>query len=315
MGQTIEEFLISNQKFFFVAACLFVISPWCSAPLALLIGLLIALLSGHPFAKSNYKISTALLKVSIIGIGFGINLKQALEIGGLGITFTVVSVLGTIILGYIIGKFLKIDNKLSYLISTGSAICGGSAIAAVSPIIKVDQKQISVALGTVFILNAAALFIFPMIGNLLNLTQLQFGFWSAIAIHDTSSVVGSAAVYGEDALITAATVKLGRTLWIIPAVFVSSFIYKGNSSKSSFPYFILFFFLAMVLTSFIPYISSISTHIVFIAKKGFSLTLFLIGAGLSKDILRSVGVKPFLQGIVLWIIISILSLIFIMKFV
>jgi len=206
------------------------------------------------------------------------------------------------------GKWLNIEKKTSYLISSGTAICGGSAIAAISPIIKAEEKQISVALGCIFILNSIALFIFPVIGHYLNLSQTQFGLWCAIAIHDTSSVVGAASKYGQHALEVATTVKLARALWIIPVAFMSTFIFKNKSKTVSIPYFIGLFIVAMIANTYIAPVAVISPYLVTVAKAGLTLTLFLIGAGLSRKVLLSVGFKPLLQGVVLWMVISVTAL-------
>ena len=219
--------------------------------------------------------------------------------------------------GYLIGKWLKIDQKTSYLLSAGTAICGGSAIAAVSPLIKADDKQMSVSLGTVFILNSIALFLFPWIGELLHLSQAQFGLWVAIAIHDTSSVVGAAGKYGQEALQVATTIKLERALWIIPLAIFTTFIFKSEGKKINIPYFIFYFILAMIVGTYLlkqwPEMHQVTDVLIFLAKKGLTLTLFLIGAGLSKESIKAIGVKPFIQGIALWVLISSLSLLVILN--
>jgi uncharacterized integral membrane protein (TIGR00698 family) len=242
--------------------------------------------------------------VSVVGLGFGMNVHSAMQAGKEGVLFTIASIAGTLLFGYLIGKWLYIDKKTSYLISAGTAICGGSAIAAISPVIKAEEKQISVALGCVFILNSIALLIFPAIGHYFGLSQSQFGLWCAIAIHDTSSVVGAASKYGPHALEVATTVKLARALWIIPAAFLSAFIFKNKSKKISPPYFIGLFVLAMIANTYIHQIARISPYFIAVAKSGLTLTLFLIGAGLSRKVLAAVGVKPMIQGVVLWIAIS-----------
>ncbi|HYK76788.1 MAG TPA: putative sulfate exporter family transporter, partial [Daejeonella sp.] len=224
-----------------VGVCL---TPWISAPTALFMGLMVARFIGHPFLHLNQKATRWLLQVSVVGLGFGMNVQSALQAGKEGFMFTIVSVFGTLLLGTLIGRLLKIDKVISHLISCGTAICGGSAIAAVSPVISAKENQISVALGTVFLLNSAALFIFPLIGHYLNLSETQFGLWSAIAIHDTSSVVGAAGKYGPKALEVATTVKLARALWIIPVVLGSSILFKNHSVKIRIPYFIGFFVLS-----------------------------------------------------------------------
>ena len=287
------------------ALCL---TPFINPAVALLMGLIIAQFTGHPYLHLNHKATHLLLQISVVGLGFGMNVHSALQTGKEGILFTMASIAGTLVFGYFIGKWFNIEKKTSFLISSGTAICGGSAIAAISPVIKAGEKQISVALGCVFILNSVALFIFPVIGHHLNLTQTQFGLWCAIAIHDTSSVVGAASKYGPRALEVATTVKLARALWIIPVAFLSSFAFKNNSKKIKIPYFIGLFILAMIVNTYIPAVAVISPVFIKIAKSGLTLTLFLIGAGLSRTVLLSVGFRPLLQGILLWVTISLAAL-------
>lgn len=295
---------ITTREVIFLLAVVFCLSSLISPPIALLMGLVIAQFIGHPYLHLNHKATHILLQVSVVGLGFGMNVTSAMKAGKEGILFTIVSIIGTLVIGYLMGKFLKIDKKSSYLISAGTAICGGSAIAAVSPVIKAEEKQISVALGTVFILNSIALFIFPIIGHALNLSQTQFGLWSAIAIHDTSSVVGAASKYGTQALEVATTVKLARALWIIPIAFLSTFLFKNKGSKVKIPYFIGLFVLAMIVNTYIPFVQNFSHYLTGIAKAGLTLTLFLIGCGLNRKLLMSVGFRPLIQGVVLWGIIS-----------
>lgn len=303
----LEKSITAREVIFFILVVL-CLSPFVSPPVALLLGLIVAQFIGHPYLHRNHKATHILLQVSVVGLGFGMNVTSAMKAGREGIVFTIVSIIGTLVIGYLMGKFLKIDKKSSYLISAGTAICGGSAIAAISPVIKAEEKQISVALGTVFILNSVALFIFPMIGHALNLSQTQFGLWSAIAIHDTSSVVGAASKYGAQALEVATTVKLARALWIIPVAFLSTFLFKNKGSKVKIPYFIGLFVLAMMANTYIPFVQNFSHYLTGIAKAGLTLTLFLIGCGLNKKLLMSVGFRPLIQGVVLWGIISAASL-------
>lgn len=299
-------------------ACL---TPFITAPIALLLGLIIAQLIGNPFkpAFQKYKITQRLLQYSVVGLGFGMNAYSAVKAGKQGVLFTIITIAGTMLLGSLLGYLMKIDKKTSQLVSSGTAICGGSAIAAIAPVIRADEKQISVALGIVFILNSIALILFPIIGHKLSLTQSQFGLWSAIAIHDTSSVVGAASTYGEEALKIATTIKLARALWIIPLALLTAFFFKDGKQKIKIPWFIGFFILAMLLNTYIPVlfpqsteaVKEISAIIVKIAKAGLVLTLFFIGAGLSMKTIRSVGFKPMLQGVLLWIAIASGSLLFI----
>jgi uncharacterized integral membrane protein (TIGR00698 family) len=295
---------ITTREVIFLLALVFCLSPFISPPIALLMGLVIAQFIGHPYLHLNHKATHILLQVSVVGLGFGMNVGTALKAGREGVLFTIVSIIGTLGLGFLMGKIFKIEQKTSYLISAGTAICGGSAIAAIAPVIKAEEKQISVALGTIFILNSIALFLFPVIGHALNLSQTQFGLWCAIAIHDTSSVVGAAGKYGREALEVATTVKLVRALWIIPISFLSTFIFKHKNTKLKVPYFIGLFAGAMILNTYVPGIAVFSRYAVYIAKSGLTLTLFLIGCGLSREVLQSVGVKPLIQGVILWVGIS-----------
>jgi uncharacterized integral membrane protein (TIGR00698 family) len=296
------------RKAIFIICITFCLTPFASPAIALLLGLVIAQFTGHPYLHLNHKATHLLLQASVVGLGFGMNVHSAMQAGKEGILFTIASITGTLIFGYFMGKWLTIEKKTSFLISSGTAICGGSAIAAISPVIKAEEKQISVALGCVFMLNSIALFIFPVIGHYLNLSQTQFGLWCAIAIHDTSSVVGAASKYGPHALEVATTVKLARALWIIPVTFMATFLFKNQSKKISIPYFIGLFILAMVANTYIPAVSIVGPYLIIIAKAGLTLTLFLIGAGLSRKILASVGFKPLLQGVVLWVAISVSAL-------
>ena len=296
------------NKVIFIVAGLFCLTPFVTPPIALSMGFFIAFFMGHPYLYLNHKATKILLQVSVVGLGFGMNIMSVARAGTQGFLFTVFSIIGTIVFGYFLGKVLKTEKKTSYLISTGTAICGGSAIAAISSIIKAEEKQISVALGAIFILNSVALITFPFIGHFLQLSQTQFGLWCAIAIHDTSSVVGAASKYGTQALEMATTVKLARALWIIPIAFISGILFKNKNSKIKIPYFIGYFVFAMVLNSYVPFVQRNGHSMVSIAKAGLTLTLFLIGAGLSKEVLKSVGVMPLVQAFVLWIIISITAL-------
>lgn len=295
------------------------VDSYVSPPIALFLGLLFALLFGQAYPKFNKKVSKKLLQYSVVGLGFGMNLQASLQSGKEGMAFTIVSVVGTMLIGWLIGrKLLKVERDTSYLISSGTAICGGSAIAAVGPVLKAKDTEMSVALGTVFILNAIALFVFPVIGHALDMTQQQFGMWAAIAIHDTSSVVGAGAAYGEEALQVATTIKLTRALWIIPLALATSFIFKSKGQKISIPWFILFFVLAMIFNTYVLSTTEVGVaighYINDFARKSLTITLFFIGASLSRDVLKSVGIKPLIQGVLLWIIISLSTLAYIYCF-
>ncbi len=286
-----------------------------SAPIALAGGLVFALIFGNPLKKISQPVSTHLLRWSIVGLGFGMNIHAVAKAGQEGFLFAAATIAGTLLIGFLLGKLFKIDKNTSLLISSGTAICGGSAIAAVGPVINADSKSMSVSLVTIFMLNAVALFIFPELGHLLNLSELQFGTWSAISIHDTSSVVGAASKYGDEALKTATTIKLTRALWIIPLALGLSFINKNGKKKISVPWFILFFICATLITTFFPEGKEVYDGIKTVAKHGLVLTLFLIGSSLTRNDIKAVGFMPMLQGLILWIIISCSSLLAVMYLV
>jgi uncharacterized integral membrane protein (TIGR00698 family) len=319
---------IAIRQTIFAVAVLLCLTPLVTPPLALLLGLVIAFFVGHPFLQLNHKATHILLQVSVVGLGFGMNAASALRAGKEGFLFTVVSITGTLTAGLLLGWWMKIDKKTSLLISGGTAICGGSAIAALSPVIGAGERQVSVALGVVFILNSVALFLFPAVGHLLHLSQTQFGLWSAIAIHDTSSVVGAAGKYGSEALQIATTVKLARALWIIPVSLLAAFFFRGRSAAAAgkptikIPWFIGLFVVAILLNTWVP-MRALSHVFVGAAHAGLTLTLFLIGSGLSQQVLkipeRSEGnerggarddaptklwVKPLLQGVIVWMLIA-----------
>lgn len=287
--------------------------PQISAPIALLLGLVFAFIFPNPYPKFNKKTSKYLLQVSVVCLGFNMNLHESLRSGSEGMLFTVVSVIGVMVLGVMVGYWMHINRKTAYLISSGTAICGGSAIAAVGPVLKANENEMAVSLGVIFILNSIALFIFPPLGHLLDMSQEQFGTWAAIAIHDTSSVVGAGESYGESALQIATLIKLTRALWIIPLAIATMFIFRDKSSKISVPWFIFIFVLAMVVNTYVALPEAFVSVMVWIARRGMVLTLFLIGASLSLASIKSVGVKPLLQAVILWIVISMSSLAVVLK--
>lgn len=284
-----------------------------NSPLALILGFLFAIIFKNPFKQYSHKFIHYLLKLSVIGLGFGMYLFETLETSKTSFNLTFYTITLTIVLGLILTKVLKIDLKLGHLITSGTAICGGSAIAAIAPIIKAKSNTISLALGIVFLLNAVALFVFPTIGHFLNLTQEQFGLWCAVAIHDTSSVVGAALNYGEEALRIATTVKLSRTLWIIPLSFFSMLFFKTNQGKLKIPYFIILFILAIIINSYQILPPYITTFIVSLSKRLLLITLFIVGSTISIKELKATGLKPITLAVVLWVFISLFSLWYILK--
>lgn len=289
----------------FFALLAFCATPWASPPLALALGLAMALTVGNPFAAKTSKPTKLLLQAAVVGLGFGMDLQKVMKAGRTGILFTIATIVGTLILGFVIGRAMRISSATSHLISSGTAICGGSAIAAVGPVIGASDEEMSVALGTVFILNSIALFAFPPIGRQMDLTQTQFGVWAAIAIHDTSSVVGAAARYGAEALQVATTIKLTRALWIVPLTLITAFAFKRKSVGVTIPWFIFLFVVASVLRT---YIAGPWDVVVRVARIGLTITLFLIGAALSRKSIAAVGARPLFLGVILWIVISAVSL-------
>ena len=287
-------------------------------PVALFLGLTFAFIFGIPYPKFNKKLSKYLLQASVVGLGFGMNLQKSLQSGADGMLFTIVSVVGVMVVGILLGNYMRIEKKTAYLISAGTAICGGSAIAAVGGVMKANENQMAVSLGVIFILNAIALFIFPPLGHMFGMSQEQFGTWAAIAIHDTSSVVGAGEAYGAQACEIATLIKCTRALWIIPLAFFSIWWWRGDNrsggkTKVSIPWFILLFVLAMVIYSYtpesaMPVMGEVYATLVILAKRALVAVLFAIGASLSLKVIRQVGVKPLVQAVTLWVFIGAMSL-------
>lgn len=306
-------------KAIFFAVLIFILSPLGSPPIALALGLAIAFTLGNPFPQIEGKVTKYLLQASVVLLGFGMNLRAVYDAGKDGILFTIATIVGTLALGSLVGRVLKVNGKTSALISSGTAICGGSAIAAVAPAIEAESDDITVSLGTVFVLNSIALFAFPVIGHALGLTEHQFGIWSAIAIHDTSSVVGAATAYGNEALVTATTVKLARALWIAPVALLFALIYrsrrKDKKAKVAIPWFIGLFLVATAVRSYAPSTVPVSIweSVVNLAKAGLTVTLFFIGASLSMETVKKFGYWALLQGVILWVVISVVSLIAVLR--
>jgi uncharacterized integral membrane protein (TIGR00698 family) len=304
------------SKVLFFLLLIFAASPWASPPIALLCGLIFAFIANHPYAQQSRKLTTYLLQASVVGLGFGMNLQQVIRAGRSGFLYTALGITFAMVCGWALGRLIHVAPRHAFLISTGTAICGGSAIAAVGPVAHATDDEMSVSLGTVFILNSVALLIFPIIGSRLHLTQNQFGLWAALAIHDTSSVVGASAKYGAVALAIGTTVKLARALWIVPMT-LGTAAYVRRKSKSvehvdiQWPWFILFFCLAAVANTYFTRGAAAYHAINYLAKLGLDATLFLIGASLAPASLKRVGVRPLLHGIILWLIVGSLSLLLI----
>jgi uncharacterized integral membrane protein (TIGR00698 family) len=291
-----------SKNIFFVALILCA-SGLISPPIALLGGLIYGFSLPHPFHVESKRLSKFLLQASVVALGFGMNLQQVVHAGRSGFVYTAASITIAMLLGLGLGYLISVEKKSAFLISAGTAICGGSAIAAVGPIAEANEEEMAVSLGTVFILNSVALFLFPFVGYLLHLSQSQFGLWSALAIHDTSSVVGAAAKYGSSALAIATTIKLARALWIVPLSFVTALTLKSKA-RIQWPWFILFFCLATMLNTLLPSLNLTFMNLNHLGKIGLTATLFLIGTGLNKQTLQRVGFRPLLQGLALWMIVG-----------
>ncbi|MRI32636.1 putative sulfate exporter family transporter [Endozoicomonas sp. OPT23] len=279
-----------------------------SAAMALITGVIMAALTGNPWQASTDRGGKLLLQCCIALLGFQLNFEQVLVTSSQGLAFSVISIAMTLLLGIWLGRALKLEREQMHLISCGTAICGGSAIATISSSMGARQQNISVALGVVFALNSLALILFPLIGEWLSLTQEQFGFWAAMAIHDTSSVVGAGAAYGQEAMEVAVSVKLVRALWVVPVALVYAMVFAKGSARISVPWCIILFIVASALSTAFPAIAAYSGELVYVAKKGFTIMLFLVGMTLTPDVIRQIGTKPLIFGLALWIMTSILSL-------
>lgn len=291
-----------------MAGVVYSLTPWGSPPIALAVGLALALSIGNPFDRRSKRAAKILLQLSVIGLGFGLNLVQVIRAGKSGFAYTAIGLTGTLLVGWMLGRMLGIGGKLASLISVGTAICGGSAIAAVAPVLEAEDEEIAVSMGTVFILNAVGLFVFPLLGHAMGMNQTQFGLWAALAIHDTSSVVGAAAKYGAVALALATTVKLARALWIIPVTAVTAAV-SARRLHIHVPWFIFFFVAAAAANTYGAVHFGTEFHwLSDAAKVGLTLTLFLIGASVSRATLRQVGARPLVQGILLWVFAAVTSL-------
>jgi uncharacterized integral membrane protein (TIGR00698 family) len=295
------------SRIVFILCLLVSASGFVSPPIALGMGLVFGLTLSHPYPRATKWISKFLLQASVVGLGFGMNLHQVIHAGRSGFVYTMLGISFALLVGMGLGALLRVERVPAFLISTGTAICGGSAIAAVGPITHASDEEMAVALGTVFVLNSVALLIFPGIGAALKLSQSQFGLWAALAIHDTSSVVGAAAKYGVQALAIATTVKLARALWIVPVSLATAMVRRAKA-RIQWPWFIGLFCLAAVCNTYLPVGAPAYALAVKLAKIGLTATLFLIGTGISVATIKRVGPRPLLQGIILWLLVSIASL-------
>jgi len=291
------------NKVLFLLGVILAASGLVSPPIALLMGLLFGLFLPHPFERQSRYLTKFLLQGSVVALGFGMNLHEVLRAGRSGFVYTALSITAALLLGLGLGYLFQVAQKPSFLISAGTAICGGSAIAAVGPILNASEEEMAVSLGTIFILNSIALFLFPPIGWSLHLSESQFGLWSALAIHDTSSVVGATAKYGATALAVGTTIKLARALWIVP-LSVGTAVAMKSKARIQWPWFILFFCIAALLNTLLPQFHSALSALSYVGRLGLTVTLFLIGASLNRETLKKVGVRPLLQGIMLWMIVG-----------
>ena len=295
----------------YAAAAVFCLTPWASPGVALALGLGFALSVENPYREHGGRYVRLLLQASVVLLGFGMDLGSVFRVGLHGLVFAAVTIFATFTLGYWLARLLDIERRTSLLISAGTAICGGSAIAAVGTAVEAERSEMSVAMGTVFLLNAVALYLFPVLGHLLHLSQGQFGTWAGVAIHDVSSVAGAGAAYGEDALRTAMVVKLSRVLWIVPVTLAAGLLFRRRGTERRpppLPWFIAGFLLASLSVRFLPELKAWAPPLAALARAGFAFTLFCIGASLSVAAVRAVGYKPLLQGVLLWLFISSVAL-------
>jgi len=305
-------------KILFVLALALSFTGFLSPPIALTAGILFGLSFKHPFISESRGIARTLLQCSVVALGFGMNLDEVLKAGRSGFIYTALGISFALLAGLALGKLLEVRGNSSFLITAGTAICGGSAIAAIGPVLEANEEEMAVSLGTVFILNSVALLIFPPIGTALQLSQSQFGLWAALAIHDTSSVVGAATKYGPGALVIGTTVKLARALWIVPLALATAAVRRRRAEKSStggdsgarvqFPWFILFFVLATLANTYLPALPSATKTFFTLGRLGLTATLFLIGSGISPNTLKEVGWRPLLLGVLLWLGVGLTSL-------
>lgn len=299
-----------NTKTVFFLLLILSATGFISPPIALCAGIIFGLSLEHPYSRDSRALAKFLLQASVVALGFGMNLQEVLKAGRSGFLYTALGIGFALAAGFLIGKLVSVRGTTSYLISAGTAICGGSAIAAIGPIVAAGDEEMAVSLGTVFILNSIALFIFPSIGGHFHLSQSQFGLWSALAIHDTSSVVGAASRYGNEALVVATTVKLARALWIVPLALATAAV-RHSRSKIQIPWFIFLFCLAAVINTYGPQEPRLSQMFFQLGRLGLTVTLYLIGTGISRATLEEVGWRPLAQGVFLWILVGVTSLYFI----
>jgi len=302
-----------GKKILFLAAAVFCCLPFCSAPVALGLGLVLGLFGANPWPARTHQISRELLKLSVIGLGFGMNLRSVLQTGEISFVYTALGIVGALALGFFLGNRLSVPRNATFLIAAGTSICGGSAIAAVRSVLDANEEETAVSLTTVFVLNSVALLLFPFVGHAAGLSQRQFGLWAALAIHDTSSVVGAGLKYGPIALAVGTTVKLVRALWIVPVTLAAATLLRRDTGqvKAKWPWFILFFLLAAWVRSLFPVADPVWDGVASVARIGFCLTLFLIGAGLSRSGLKNLGWRPLALGVSLWMVVATASLLLI----
>jgi uncharacterized integral membrane protein (TIGR00698 family) len=311
-------------RFLFFLLFLLSFSGWISPPVALTLGIVFGLSFTHPYETQSRTTARILLQAAVVALGFGMNLHEVLKVGRSGFVYTAMGIAFALAAGLLLGKILKVGKNSSFLITSGTAICGGSAIAAIGPILQADDEEMAVSLGTVFVLNSVALLIFPAIGNALHLSQGQFGLWAALAIHDTSSVVGASAKYGAQALVIGTTVKLARALWIVPLALGTAYFIRrsrqsdpegrtleSERSRVPIPWFIFFFCIAAVINTYFPALGYLTKSVYTLGRLGLTATLFLIGTGITLSTLRAVGWRPLLQGVLLWVVVAVTSLYFI----
>lgn len=285
-----------------LVACLL---PWVVAWHALILGAVVGLAAGNPFPKETANWSRKLLQLAVILMGFGLTIREVASVGADAAVYTFIGITLTLALGYLANRVIRGEGVTAFLVTVGTSICGGSAIAALAPVVHADDRQTGVSLATVFTLNAVALLAFPLLGVWIGLTQGEFGVWAAMAIHDTSSVVGAASTYGDEALKIGTTVKLTRALWILPLALLAGLALKSRG-KAKFPYFLLGFIATSTLASLVE--SGLWEYGYQLSRRVLVVTIFLIGCGLTRDVIRRAGPRPMALGVFLWVVVSVGSL-------
>lgn len=313
-----KQWLSTRRELIFLLGLLLVATGVLSPGLALAAGLMFGLSGAHPLRSESHRLARLLLQASVVLLGFGIHLREVLHAGRAGAGYTAGSIAAAMTLGLVLGRLCAVKPRTTFLIAAGTAICGGSAIAALAPVAEASEEEISVAMGSVFLLNAVALLLFPVLGAAMHFSQTQFGLWAALAIHDTSSVVGASARFGPQALAVGTAVKLVRALWIVPLTLLTASLVQRRGravpgragvarARTQWPWFIFLFCGASVLSSSVPGFAHLFGALNHLGRLGLAATLYLIGTGVSSAMLRRVGARPMVLAVLLWVVVGTVS--------